>query len=247
MPIGISTGAAVLGAGALGAGASLASGVMGANAADKAAQLQANSASQALALQQQEFNVGQQNLAPYLGIGSNAVNSINQLYGYGQQGGQQDFSQFTNSPDYQFAQQQGNLGVQRYLSATGLSASGGAMKDISSFNQGLASQQYGNYFSRLMGLATLGNNAATTSSNVAMQGANTMGNTIQGIGQAQASGVVGSSNALTGALSGVAGSAQNSALLYSLLGGGNKSSYGLSPSGSSFATQNASPGGGLGG
>ncbi len=58
------------------------------------------------------------------------------------------FGGFEQDPGYQFRQQQGEQAINRANSARGGRASGRAMKELSSFNQGLASQEYGNFANR---------------------------------------------------------------------------------------------------
>jgi len=90
---------------------------------------------------------------------------------------------------------------------------GNALTGLANYSQGLASQEYGNAFNRfqtqrtniyntLAGIAGLGQNAYNTAAQTGTQAANTVGNTIQGLGAAQASGTVGSANALAGGLQG---------------------------------------------
>jgi hypothetical protein len=212
-------------------GSALVTGGLGFLGAQEASQTQAKSAANALAFQQQVFAQQQANVAPYLNVGKGATYSLGQLYGIGQNGQPTnapiDYSQFTSSPDYQFAQQQGNLAVQRQLAATGQEASGGALKAISDYNQGLASQQYGNYYNRLLSLAQMGNNAATGLNNTSTQMSSNIGNTTQAVGQAQASGIVGGVNALSSAASSI----PQGLLLSQLVGNQNKSGYGTSPNG----------------
>ena len=178
--------AATLGVGALGAGASI-----------YAANKQASAAKNALALQQSQYNTAQGYLAPYRETGQNALGSINALYGYGGGDAQQNLlAQIQNSPDYQFALQQGTLGLDRSAAARGQLLGGGHQKDLMAFGQGLASQQFGNYFNRLMQIAGIGSSAAGAGANTASQFGQTGGNTMQQIGAAQASGPVGAANAL---------------------------------------------------
>ena len=194
-------------------GASIGSALIGASAANRAADLQANAAGNALAFQKQQMA----NLDPYLNVGKGATYTLGSMYGIGQDGktgGQHDFSGFTNSPDFKFAQDQGQLGLDRYENAKGMALSGGALKDVSQFNQGLATQQFGNYYNRLMSLSSLGQNAA----NASVGAGNAAANTIMGQGQAQASGIVGGANAITGGI----GSGISNSLLYNAI---NRSSY----------------------
>ncbi len=208
--------AAVAGAGVLGAGASIGSALIGSKAASQASSAQVAEEQQGLALQKQALG----NLNPWLNVGSGANYTLGSLYGIGANGQQtnapQDFSQFFNSPDYKFAQQQGQAGLVNYQNAEGLGGSGAGLAAASTFNQGLATQQFGNYYNRLMGLSQLGANAA----NAGVGGANAAAGTLGQIGQSQASGIVGSANALGGGLTGAAGSlsgASNNLLLANAL------------------------------
>jgi hypothetical protein len=145
-------------------------------------------------------------------------------------------SQFTQSPDYQFALQQGTQAMQRAAAAGGTLISGGQLKAGQEFGQGLATQQFGNYFNRLLSLSQIGQSAASGISNAALTTGQNVGNSIQAGGQAQASGIVGPSNAISGGLTGAASSLSSATLLANLLvqqkllGSGNQnlSSYGPS-------------------
>lgn len=224
----ITMGGAILGAGAIGGAASLGSALIGSGAAKNAANVQATAAANSLALQKQMFDQTQKNFEPYLNTGKGATYTLGGLYGIGKDGSTgnpQDFSQFTNSPDLKFAQDQGNLALDRANNAKGLNLSGGALKDSMQFNQGLASQQFGNYYNRLLSLSQLGQNSASAAAGSASNFSGQMSNSIQGQGQAQASGIVGSANAISGGLSGVANSvngAVNNSLLMNAI---NRSSY----------------------
>lgn len=221
---------AIGGSAAVGAGASIYSGITGANAAKDASQIQAQSAQQGLAFQKDVFNKGQENLAPYLGLGKSAVGTIGGLYGYGGggAGGKPDYSAFTNSPDYNFAFTQGRDATQNTLNASGNLRGGAGAAALTNFGQGLASQQYGNYFSRLMGMAGMGQQAAGQGLNFGA----TMGGQISqqygNIGQANASGVIGAANAYSGAATGVANAANSYASnsIYSRMMSGTGTAYG---------------------
>lgn len=223
-------------------GAAIVSGGVGLYSANKAANTQADAAGNALAFQKQAFDTSQGNInaakpnyQPYLDAGSGATYSLGKLLGIGPNGQSQtpDYSGFYNSPDYAFAQQQGELGIERGANARGINLSGGTLKDLSSFNSGLATQQYGNYYNKLMALSGQGENAATGFGNLATgqatnitNSANGIANTTQAAGQAQASGIVGGANAVTGSLnSGI----QNSLLANYL--GKSPSAYGTTGDG----------------
>lgn len=55
-----------------------------------------------------------------------------------------------NDPGYVFRQREGEKALQRGAAAKGLSLSGGALKDLSRFNQGLASDEYGKAYGRYL-------------------------------------------------------------------------------------------------
>lgn len=119
------------------------------------------------------------------------------------------------SPAYQFQLQQGQQGVLNGDTASQGALSGAALKDLISYNQGMAGTafnnafnqyqtQQGNIYSRLSNLANLGQNAA---SNTGQQGTALAGQaaqSAQNIGTAQAAGTVGAANAWSGALSNAA-------------------------------------------
>lgn len=194
----IGTATALLGSAALGLGGSLIS----ANAAKDASKVQAKAGKQALA-----------QFAPYTGVGQGAITTLGQLFGIGPNGQQTnpDFSRFFQSPDYQFAFNEGNRAVEFSNAAKGQLLSGNNLRDLTEFGQGMATQNFGNYVNRLMGLSQLGQASAA-------QSAAQIGN----IGQAQASGIVGGANALNQGLSSVG----NSLMMANLLGNPSGSAYG---------------------
>jgi len=124
-----------------------------------------------------------------------------------------DFEQL--SPAYNFQKQQGTQGVLNADASGSGSMSGSALKDLTNYNQNLANTsfnnafnqyqtQQGNIFSRLSGVANLGQNAAA---NTGQQGTALAGQAAQSatnIGTANAAGTIGSANAITGGISSVA-------------------------------------------
>ena len=122
---------------------------------------------------------------------------------------EQTFHQY--SPAYQFQLQQGLQGTLNGEAAANGALSGSAQKDLMSYNQNLANTsfnnafnqyqtQQGNIYSRLAGIAQLGQNAAA---NTGQQGTSLAGQAAQSatnIGTAQAAGQIGSANAITGGI-----------------------------------------------
>lgn len=112
-------------------------------------------------------------------------------------------------PGYAFRLQQGAQAVQNGAAAGSGALSGAALKDLIGYNQDSASQEYnnsfnryqttqGNIFSRLMGIAQLGQNASTATGAQGTQLAGQAGQAISNAGTASGSGIVGGANALTG-------------------------------------------------
>lgn len=148
--------------------------IMGLIGGEKAEDAQAKANQQAMALQQEQYRQGLQMLQPYRQAGKGAMGTLSRLYGLG--GQPADFSAFTESPDYQFARDQGLQGVERSAAARGGLFSGAAGKALQGYGQGLASQQFSDYFNRMSGLAGQGQNAAATSAGYGQNYASNMGN-----------------------------------------------------------------------
>jgi hypothetical protein len=84
LPFAVSAGTAGLIAAGVGAVGSVAGGLISANASESAAQTQAGAAEQAAALQNAQFQQIQQNLAPYMAAGTNALPGLQAaIAGYG--------------------------------------------------------------------------------------------------------------------------------------------------------------------
>jgi hypothetical protein len=114
-------------------------------------------------------------------------------------------------PGYQFRLQQGQEATNRMANMGGGMLSGNALKGQQDYTQGLASQEFGNAFNRfqvgrqniyntLAGIAGIGQNSTNTAATAGGQAATAVGNTIQNLGAAQASGTVGAANAISGGM-----------------------------------------------
>jgi len=119
------------------------------------------------------------------------------------------------APNYDFMLGQGQETTNRMANVGGGLIGGNALTGLDRYTQDYAGNAYQNAFTNyqnqrtniyntLAGIAGIGQNAYNTSAQTGTQAANTVGNTIQGIGQAQASGTVGAANALTGGIQNVA-------------------------------------------
>lgn len=195
----------------------LGSALIGSSASQSAADTQANAANQAAAIQKYMYDQTRGDLSPYNKQGTNALSTLAGLYGLpGGATGQtaQGLSDYiTNLPGYQFQQQQGEQGIQRNAAANGTLMSGGTLKALDQYNQGLAGTYYGNYINQLSQLAGLGESAASQTGNYATQAGSNIGNSLMSAGQATASGQIGSANAWAG---GLGGGINNALTLYAM-------------------------------
>jgi hypothetical protein len=155
---------------------------------------QSNAASKAATQAQQRFEQQRADLTPYREAGLPTLQAQNDLLGLnGPDAAAAAMGNFQQSPGYQFQLQQGLRAVDAGAAAKGMLRSGATLKDEETFGQGLANQDFTNYYNRLMGLSTLGENAATGGASTANQAgvsaqqagntqASIYGNTFGGLG-----------------------------------------------------------------
>lgn len=205
---------AIAGATLVGAGAS-------AYAANQASNAQANAAQAGLNAQQRMFNRQVELNEPFRQAGITSQNQLLTLLGL--QGGDpnspnwgryaRDFSMadYQADPGYQFRLDEGQKALERSAAARGGLQSGAALKAAARFGQDYGSQEYQNAFNRyqvnrsnqlnpLQSVMGAGQSATNTLTNAAGQSAQNMMQGYGNLGQARASGYIGMSNALTGAL-----------------------------------------------
>lgn len=131
---------------------------------------------------------------------------------------------FQADPGYQFRMDEGMRALEGSAAARGGLLSGAAMKAIQKYGQGVASQEYGNAYSRytadqtnqynrLAGLVNTGMGATNQTSNAAANFANNASSNIIGAGNAAAAGQVGAANALVGGINSGINAYQNNQLM----------------------------------
>lgn len=159
-------------------------GLYSANQQKKSAQGAANAqqaaADAATAEQRRQFDLTRGDQAPWLQAGQGALAQMQAL-------NSGDFGSFTQSPDYQFAFDQGLQGLDRSASARGGMFSGGADADRMKFASGLASQNYNQFYNRLQSMAGQGQTTASGLGSLGMGMANNIGNIGINMGDARAS------------------------------------------------------------
>lgn len=204
--LGISAGgAALLGGGLLGP---IVGGVTGSNAAGQ----QVASANRGQDILSGEFQQTRQDLSPFMQAGNV---SLQQLMAGLQPGGQfnhmfglQDFQQ---SPAYQFNLQQGQMAIDKASNARGNLYAPQTLKDLSTFTQGMASNEFQNafnnyrmgtndIFSRLSGVSNLGENAAAGVGTIGANVAGGIADLSTQAGNARAGGTMAIGNAAQGGI-----------------------------------------------
>lgn len=218
--------AAVTAAVVVGAGMAYAANRQGA-AAKADARARGTAAEQAMGKYDDVYNQGREDAKPWLENGQEAASRLRALMNG-------DFSSFEEDPAYKWQQEQGIQGLTRLAAARGSYRSGSTDADILRFNQGLASQEYNNFYNRLMGLSNQGLGTAQylggLGQNYAQNWAQARGIKGAADGQRAAAGPMtqaGYGNALASAAStyfGGMGGGGGGGL--SGLGGGGKSGYG---------------------
>jgi hypothetical protein len=149
-------------------------------AAKGAANAQTRAADAATEEQRRQFDLTRQDQQPWMQAGQNALTQMQAL-------NSGDFSSFKESPDYQFAFNQGLQGLDRSAAARGSLLSGGHSADVLQLAGGIASQNYGNFYNRLAGLSGTGQTTATNLGSLGANMAGNIGNNYLNAGNARAS------------------------------------------------------------
>ena len=200
----------------IGAGVGLYSANKQAGAARDAAGMQAQSAADANQLQREMYDQSRNDQTPWRNAGSNALTKIQEQLNGAEWSKPFDASMMQADPGYQFRLDQGQKALNRQLSAGGKYFSGGALKDMQGYTQGMASQEFGNAFNRfqtdrqnrmnpLMSMAGLGQSSASQMGQQGMQTGALMGNNLMSGASASAAGVMGAANAQTSGLNNLYG------------------------------------------
>ena len=183
-------GAAIIGSAIISGGSSYLSSRKQASASRRAGRVAAAGAAQA-----------REDLAPWRGTGESALGAMAALQGLEGGGAYENgLAQFYESPGYQFRFDEGMRAVDHSAGARGDLFSGRTGRALQDYGQGIASQEYGNYYNRMAQLAGWGQNAAAGQGAASMAGANAQAAGIYGAGVAEAGGIAGVGNAITGGI-----------------------------------------------
>lgn len=211
---------AVIGAGVLGAGAS----IYGAN---KAADAQTAAADKASQIAQDQYQQNRTDFQPFRQAGTDALTQLQGRMSELTSPIIMDQAALEKTPGYQFNLAQGQKGVTNSAAARGLGTSGAALKGAATFATGLADSTYQNQFNnantnqtnaynRLKGLVDTGaqatNNTAASGTTASIQS----GNAAIGAGNANAA----AANATGGAISSLANNIGGYAMYKGMYGSG---------------------------
>ena len=189
------------------AGATVASAAVGAYSSRQASKAQERAAREGAAAEERMFNRQVELQEPFRQAGVNALPELVEASRYTPFG----MEQFQADPGYGFRLKEGLRALENSAAARGGLLSGNAMRGITRYGQGLASEEFGNAFNRyqaeraarlnpLQSLAGMGQSNAATMAQQAGQYGQNMAQGAAAMGNIRASGYVNQANALTGAL-----------------------------------------------
>lgn len=221
----------------VGAGIAVAGIASNAISAGNAADAQTNAANQANQTTRDQNAQTRADNLPWMSRGNQAGDTMQTLIGvggnttnnpeYGSLTKNFTNADFVADPGYQFRLDQGMRGINSSLAAKGGLLSGAAVKAATDYNQGFASNEFGNAYNRfvnnqnnvynkLAGVAGTGQTANSLVGQLGSSAASNISNNQVGIGNARASGYIAGGNALTNGLSTGFNNYNNGRLLNSL-------------------------------
>jgi hypothetical protein len=194
------------------AGAATIGGALISSSASKnAANAQIASGDRALAEQARQYDQSRTDFAPWREAGGKAIGQLSDML--------QPGYDHTTSPGYQFRFSEGQRAVESGGAARGMLMSGGTLKDLTRFGQGVAADDFNDQFNRTASVAQGGQQVNGQLAQLGAQNAQNAGNIMMGQGNARASGYAGQANAWGGALNNLAG--------FAMMGGfGGSNTYG---------------------
>ena len=209
------------------AGATVVAGYMGSQASKSAADQYGQQAERGLQYNKEMFDKINEQNAPYRTLGENAAGQYGKYLDNGYFTAQPSMDDLTRlMPNYQFGLSQGMGQLNSQINAGGGAISGNAIQGAQQFAQGYAGNaltdafnQYqvnrSNVASNLGAGVGFGQNANATTATAASGATANAGNMLSSIGNAQAAGTMGASNAWTSGLNNIS----NYAMLYGMRSG----------------------------
>lgn len=169
------------------AGVAIGGALLGAHSSKKAASAQTQAADESVAEQRRQYDQTRTDQLPWLTAGTKALGELDNAG-----------TAFTASPDYAFRRSEGTRGIESSFAAGGMGRSGNALKALAEFNSNLAAGEFSDWWNRKAGVAGVGQTAATNLGAAGAHSSALVSNSLLEKGDARASGVANSTNALLG-------------------------------------------------
>lgn len=156
--------------------------IFGDGGAGDARRAQGNATAQANKFSEEAWKRQQAEMEPWKQAGIKAL------------AGLQDGSFYQKDPGYQFRLDEGNKAINSGLASRGMANSGAALKELTRYGQGFASNDYQNAWNRQSQLANYGNDASMALGNFAGGNAANLSSNAIGLGNANAASYIGQGN-----------------------------------------------------
>lgn len=165
----------------------IANAIIGGNASKKAAKAQEKSTEKGVAELSRQFDQTRADFAPWREAGGIAIGNLSKMLEPGYD--------HTTSPGYEFRLGEGMRTVENSAAAKGLLQSGGTLKGLMRYGQGLAAEDFNDQFNRTASVAAGGQQVNTTLGQLGQNKAMGIADLFTQGGNARASGYIGSANA----------------------------------------------------
>jgi len=219
-------------------GSALGGAIEGGEAVGEASQAQQQSVQAGIDEQRRQFDEITKLLAPYREAGVGAIGQQQALLGLGAPGAQQQaIEALQSSPQFQALQQQGENAILQNASATGGLRGGNVQGALAQFRPALLSSLISQQYERLGGLTNVGQASAARQAAFGQQTGANVANLMGQQGQAQAGGILGQQQALTGGINQAFGAIQGAGGFGKLFGGTSSPFSGTAISGPTSMSQ----------
>lgn len=187
-------------------------------AEEEAAAAQEEQAQTALGEYRRQFDIGQENLSPWLEAGQGALGMQQDFLGLsGGDAQQAAYDNYAESPGQKFLRDRGEKATMRHYAGIGGLGGGGVRSALNKQGIGWAAQDFGNYYNRLAGMSNTGQNTGQQMGQQGQNFANQSAGQYGLIGNARASGIFGAQQAKS---AGRAGFREGLGTFASFFGGG---------------------------
>lgn len=170
----------------------IAGAVIGAKASKKAAKAQVAAAEKGVAEIGRQYDQTRADMEPWRVAGGKAIGNLSAMLEPGYD--------YKTSPGYQFRFSEGQRAVESGGASRGMLMSGGTLKDLVRFGDGVASADFGDSFNRQASIAAGGQQVNTTLGQLGANAATNKADLYGQAGNARASGYVGQANSWIGGI-----------------------------------------------